>query len=409
MKKLLTIMALAVALAAPAALAQDGDGAKRHPNYTLIGRDAAQQSAESPLNPNFVPSAESKLSESGFWRGSYLPARLVGLVVADIDRDGRNEVVYATIKGLYAGRVEGQKLTQLAAYECGVGERLASADVLDADNDGQPEIFACMESEKARGTLVFHYAQGALAQVGDGPQPWFLRAVSGPGGARLLAGQKVAASGEAVFTGKVMTMSFDGQGVKSQGQMGAPKGANAFNFAFGRLGNQNAMMGALLKWPSEHLFLFEGANQAWESREEYGGTMTSLTPASANKNSGGNIKPLFLPSRLLVADIDRDGQNELIVAKNDRSGIPFMSNMRAFSGGTIEAFKYTNLSLTPFFRTRALPGPAVDYALADFNNNGTLDLVAAVVMEQESGMLQDGRSVIVAYEIAPAPAAPAGK
>jgi hypothetical protein len=37
--------------------------------------------------------------------------------------------------------------------------------------------------------------------------------------------------------------------------------------------------------------------------------------------------------------------------------------------------------------------------LADFRNNGTLSLVAAVVPQSKSGMLSEGLSLIVAYDI----------
>jgi hypothetical protein len=156
-------------------------------------------------------------------------------------------------------------------------------------------------------------------------------------------------------------------------------------------------MTAAIRFPSEHIFLYESKNRAWESRAEYGGTMTYLAPLNNRETSDRRRE--FLPTRLLIFDIDGDGQNELIVAKNDRGGVPFMSNQRDFSGGAIQAFKYQNLSLTPFFRTRTLPGAVADIQLADFRNNGTLSLVAAVVPQSKSGMLSEAMSLIVAYDL----------
>ncbi|MDR0354300.1 MAG: hypothetical protein LBJ64_00970, partial [Deltaproteobacteria bacterium] len=127
----------------------------------------------------------------------------------------------------------------------------------------------------------------------------------------------------------------------------------------------------------------------------YCGTVNHIT-LNISGESGRAVE--YLPSRILLADIDSDGANEVIVAKNNQGGIPFMKNLRAYNGGLIEAMKFSNLSLVPFFSSaNLLPGPAVDYQLADFDNNGTKDLVVAVVINPGSGMLQDGRSVIVAY------------
>ncbi len=401
----LILAALSFAAGPLEALAQEkAEGEKRHPSYNLIGRDA--QSAESPLNPNFVVAEEARLSESGFWRSAYIKDRLVGLVVTDIDRDGRNEVIYATIKGVYVTRHEGGRLVQLASYEVLNNEKLATLDVFNADRSGPDEIFAVIQNDALKGgSIVLQYENGALNRVAEGVVPWYLRVVEGSGG-RMLAGQKPAVSGDEVFSGGVMEMSFDGRKIESRGRMSVPEGANAFNFAHCRLGSSNRSMSVVLKWPSEHIILYDGGDRAWESREEYGGTMTVLEPPVTNYNtSGATPRRFFVPSRFIVSDIDRDGQNELIVAKNDRGGVAFMSNLRAFTSGAVQAFKYSNMSLTPFFRTRTLPGPAVDYALADFDNNGSLDMVVAVMMEHESGVAQDGRSVILAYEISPGPAA----
>jgi hypothetical protein len=129
--------------------------------------------------------------------------------------------------------------------------------------------------------------------------------------------------------------------------------------------------------------------------------MTYLAPQ--NHREASDRKREYLPTRLLLADIDGDGQNELIVAKNDRGGVPFMSNQRGFTSGVIQAFKYQNLSLTPVFRTRTLPGAVVDIQLADFKNNGTQNLVAAVLTQAKSGLLSEGLSLIVAYEISSGP------
>jgi hypothetical protein len=53
-----------------------------------------------------------------------------------------------------------------------------------------------------------------------------------------------------------------------------------------------------------------------------------------------------------------------------------------------------------------LPGPPVDYQLADLDNNGSKDLVAAVVINPGSGMVSDARSVIVSYNNLYAPGQP---
>ena len=393
---LLLLIALSLGVSS-AALADDNSQQKRHPSYNMMGRDATQNPT-SPLNPNFVEAPEARLSESGFWRSSYITESLIGLAVEDVDRDGQNEVIYASQRNIYVTRFTGGKLQHLAKYSVRPTDKIVSLDAFDVTGDGRMEIISSVQNEqKAAASIILSFNGSQLTPLAEN-LPWYLRVV-GPSGSRFLAGQKAGTNRNTFYSGNVMRVKYDNGKITSLGQVGLPSFVNLFNFTMGRLGSGGLQMTAAIKFPSEHIFLFEdGKNQAWESKEEYGGTMNYLEPSSG---AGENIPREYLPSRILLADIDGDGQNELIVAKNDRGGVAFMSKLRAFSGGAIQAFKYTNMSLTPFFRTRSLPGPGVDYALADFNNNGTLDLVVAVVTEQKSGMMAEGRSVIIAYELTP--------
>lgn len=393
--KLLLFISILMTVPAAAALAQNDDQ-KRHPSYNLMGRDAVQNPT-SPLNPNFVEAPEARLSESGFWRSSYINESLVGLVVDDIDRDGQNEVIYAGAHTIYVTRHAGGKLQQLASYSVRTTDTILSLDALDVDNDGRLEIICSVQNDKrSASSLILSFNGSTITPLAENIS-WYLRVV-GPKGSQFLAGQKPGSTPKSFYSGNVMRMAYSGGKVSSQGQVGLPPFINVFNFTMGRLGSGGIQMIAAIKFPSEHIFLFEGRNQAWESKEEYGGTMNYMDPIAGSDSDARE----YLPARMLLADIDGDGQNELIVAKNDRGGVAFMSKLRAFSGGAMQAFKYGNMSLTPFFRTRSLPGPGVDYALADFNNNGTIDLVVAVVTEQKSGMMKEGRSVIIAYELTPA-------
>jgi hypothetical protein len=369
----------------------------------MTGRDAP--SARSPLNPNFVVSEEAHMREGGFWRSSYINENLVGVTVADIDGDGLNEVVYVSEKNVWVTRFAGGALAQLAKHSVPATQRIASVDVFDVDGDGRLEIICSVQDENnAPASFILKFNDSALTPLAQ-RIPWYLRVV-GQGAGRFLAGQKAAAGGAQVYAGSVQRVTFDGSGITAQGAVGLPDHVNLFNFVQGRLGSGGALT-ASIRFPSEHIFLYENKNRVWESREEYGGTMTYLAPQ--NHRDTSDRKREYLPARLLLADIDGDGLNELIVAKNDRSGAAFMSNQRGFTNGVIQVFKYQNLSLTPFFRTRTLPGAVVDLQLADFKNDGGMNLLAAVLTQPKSGMMSEGQSLLVAYEISASGPAAAGK
>ena len=396
--KIITILALLGLIFSSVALAQNENKEKRHPSYNLIGRDAP--ATDSPLNPNFIATDESKLSEKGFWRSSYINEQIVGMVVEDIDSDGKSEIVYATLRNIYVSRVQGSALTNLASYALNPDEHVISVDALNLGGKGKDIIVSAQnDSNFKANSRILSFSGTELVEKASRLE-WFLRVISSPGG-KFLAGQKPSTQKNEVFNGSVRRMSFDGTNLTAGANISLPTNINLYDFSLVELGQSREPFIAGIKFPSEHIILYEGGSKVWESREEYGGTVNFMWPYTFGGGAEGNKNPkvTFIPSRFLCTDIDGDGQNELIVAKNDRGGVPFMHKQRAFNGGTIEAFKYANLALNPIFRTRRLPGAAVDYALVDFNNNGTMDLVAAVLVEPASGMMKGGRSILVAYEI----------
>ncbi|MDR2340168.1 MAG: VCBS repeat-containing protein [Deltaproteobacteria bacterium] len=367
--------------------------AKRHPSYSLRGVDEPI-SPDSVLNPSFVVSTEYKIAQSSIWRSSYIPERLVGLDVGDVDGDGKNEMVYATRRNVYVSRLDGGTYTVLANFAIPDNTTIIALDVFDANMDGRKEIFV---SAQKPGTAeanshVLAYNGGKTLEVLGKNINYYLRAV-GEEGKKSLIAQKPGTSTSESYSGGVFYASFDGGRISTSSKLNLPLGVDIYNFNMGTLGEERMQLTAFIKFPTEHLNLVDsGGGKVWESHDEYGGSINHIE----RLNYGDNNRNLdYLPTRIIIGDIDMDGTNEVIVAKNNLGGTRLFRNLRSFNSGSIEARKFVNLSLIPFFNSGNMQqGPAVDYQLADFDNNGTKDLVIAIVIDPGSGMMRDARSII---------------
>lgn len=407
----LAVLGLAVSVWAGTAWGQDRESGRRHPDYNLLmGRDAKDvASPDSPLNPNFImgPAAD-RTSVTQSWRSQHISERVVGLAVADLDGDGLNEVVYATTKSVYVARVEGAALKNLASHRVSLNDRLISLDLFDLNGDGRQEIVvSAQRNDLAPSGLVLQYSpgDGELQTVAENIN-WYMRVVNLAEGPRLL-GQRGSTKMRQAYEGNIQYLAFNGKIMSGSGAVKLPKKVDLYGFTQGLAGSPPQAITAAIKFPEEHLWLY-GLNdngKIWETTEEYGGTVNHIK----TKTGQGSYSNAYLSSRILLVDIDRDGQNEVVVAQNDRGGIAFMGNLRGFSGGSIVAFKLRNFTLSEYFRTNRLQGAAVDYQVADFNNNGTPDLVAAVVVEAGNGLFEEARSAIIAYELGSPSAQPAAR
>ncbi|MDR1051646.1 MAG: VCBS repeat-containing protein [Deltaproteobacteria bacterium] len=393
----LAVLALAAVLAAGAQAADEEKPKLRHPSYTLLGHDAPP-AEDSPLNPNFVISQENRVLEGSLWYGNFIDDRLVGLDVGDVDGDGLNEMVFATPGQIFLSRRNGELLEQLAVHPVAPSLTVLSVDLYDTDGDGKMEIIVSAQMNNSGGSsLILSYNGGKSLDVLADYLPWYLRVV-GPSGGRMLVAQKGGTTGNTAFTGNVMFASFAGGKLTVAQKVDLPFGVNLYNFNLGKMGRGSQNLIATVTFPEEHLRLYSGPTRndlVTESAADYCGTVNHIKINTSNE-AGREVE--YLPSRIIIADIDGDGGNEVILAKNNQGGVPFMKNLRSFNRGLIEAMKVSNLTLTPFFTSMdMIPGPAVDYQLADFDNNGTNDLVVAVVINPGSGMMQSGRSRIIAY------------
>jgi hypothetical protein len=369
--------------------------AKRHPSYSLRGVDEPTN-PDSLLNPNFLVSTESKIAESSLWRSSYIPERLVGLDVGDVDNDGKNEMVYVTNRNVYLAKFDGNNLTQLANFALPVNSTIISVDLYDSDMDSRREIFVSAQKNGTAeaNTHVLSYNGGKTLAVLASDVNYYVRVI-GVEGKKVLVAQKPGTNASETFSGSVAYASFSNGAISINSKVDLPLGVNIYNFNMGDLGAEHLNLTSYIRFPTEHLVLIDtGGGKVWESHDEYGGSTNHIERLTYGDNEQNND---YLPTRILFADIDNDGANELIVAKNNQGGSRLFKNLRSFNSGSIEARKFVNLSLIPFFNSaHLLPGAAADYQLADFDNNGTKDLVVGVVIEPGGGM-SSARSIIFSY------------
>jgi hypothetical protein len=104
--------------------------------------------------------------------------------------------------------------------------------------------------------------------------------------------------------------------------------------------------------------------------------------------------------RLLVTDANGDGENEMIVVKNHDVAREHLEQFRKFTNAHFESKTWDGLGMQTRWRTRKISGFIRDYILGDFDNDGKIELVAAVILSEGSVVLiTEPKSTIIAYEL----------
>jgi hypothetical protein len=134
----------------------------------------------------------------------------------------------------------------------------------------------------------------------------------------------------------------------------------------------------------------------WKGSEVYGGS--SLYYAADITNPGDVENKRYLPMRILVRNNGANGKSEVIAVKNYEL-MKRKWERRHFTDAHVESFSWDGLGMVTNWKTRKFPGHIRDFAVADFDNDGKDELVAAVILKEGSAVMTTPKTTIIAYEV----------
>jgi TolB-like protein len=116
----------------------------------------------------------------------------------------------------------------------------------------------------------------------------------------------------------------------------------------------------------------------------------------------------YLSPRILVDDLDNDENPEVYIFSNKDYAGKALPDVRVFKNGQIDALFWDQIGLYNLWRTRRMKGHISDMAIADIDGDGQKELVFANVVDIPSAInLEQGKSVIYAWKPKKGEAAPA--
>ncbi|MDO8942272.1 MAG: hypothetical protein Q7U75_03765, partial [Desulfobacterales bacterium] len=142
----------------------------------------------------------------------------------------------------------------------------------------------------------------------------------------------------------------------------------------------------------------EAGKEEWKSAERYGGS--TLHTLGNIDDQGQTERPIYLPMRLMALKPDKDGKSQVLAIRNfdiaDRKAEVF----RVFNEAQIIGFGWDGLGLVSEWRTRKMTGCIRDFALGDFDNDGELEMVCALVLDEGRLMTTTPKSTVIALKFA---------
>jgi len=357
------------------------------------------------------------------WKSQKLDHALFGLDVGDIFGDGTKELVAMSRDKIFVYRYKPEGLEQLTVYRGAKDDRFLWVSVADLNQNGRDEIFVTSQKKgKEFKTKVYSSVlewDGEKFSLLATELEYYLRVVRVPGEPPKLLGQKSANDGS--FLPEIHNLVWSNSGLTPGGVILLPESADIYNSRLGDITGVGKSETVLID-PKRYLVLADSLGRPfWRSTESYGATENYIEvdiPAKdipqpiddlkgdayrfapiRDKREGVNY--LYLPSPMLLTDLNRDNRLEVIVTHN-LSGLGQLTGSREYSKGEIISLTWGGSGMLENWKTGKIESDISSLQVGDLNGDGIEELIVGTTESGGIRGLWGGKSsVILMYELTP--------
>jgi len=294
------------------------------------------------------------------FRSKSITGEAMDINSGDLDGDGQEEILVLTSEALKLYRNDKGAFRMLATIDLPNYLRYHAVTMGDVNHNGLQEIYLSASNGDNPYSTVMEWNGRKITTLLDNA-PWYLATIAVPGQAPILVGQNRLAS--EFGGGDIFQMQWTSAGNISAGQqLSLPKGTNIFDFTLADI-NGDGSKETLVISRGNRLQVYDASGSlVWTSPDLIGasnkffGTLTSINNSvNAEKDS------TWIHTRIVIADLDLDGVNDVLVGKNRVETVRFMPNLRYFDGASLAAYQWKEGGMTRLWETRTIPGYIINY------------------------------------------------
>lgn len=314
-----------------------------------------------------------------------VPVDMRVLAVGDVTGDGQKEILLLAGSSLRLFGIRENSLVQVA--ETSLSRDLAShaLNLADLDGDGKEEIYISATDGLYVSSMIMNYQPGAGFQVIADNIRWYLRPLLVPGKGWQLAGQQRGIARVDLVRPGVSLITLDAGNKVIEGErIALPSSVNLFDFTYVDL-DGDGFHEIVAVDQKEKLRVYSPGNELmWVSKDNFAGSKIYLGPPrggiGAEKqqrnftpNEDAERELIFVPGRIVVTDIDKDGKEEIVVSEGSKGGLSLFNRLRFYDSGTVVSLAWTGAALTESWRTGNFKGYVAGYGFTMLDKTQLLE------------------------------------
>ena len=350
---------------------------------------------EDPNTGGFINLQQT--SQKGFQTHLKFKGQINAMAVGDLEKDGNIKVVTATDYEIFIHKMEGNRLLLDKKLEFNSIHRIISLDIADINKNGYPEIFVTSLNIQREGlnSFVLEYNGSKFITLTD-DESYYFRVTDGPDNGKILLGQRYAAH---PYNGKIYTMKAMGKGYVKDKKLRMPRRTSVLSLVKGEVTQKDAEEYVMINEQGRLTVVTGSGRIDWEGNKKFGGTAHYFLLPRNDSDATYQERVYFNP-RILFYDIEDDGKKEIFAVRNEEFGGGAFGRYKRFTKGSLEILSWNGIALAPVAKTRTVQGWISDFAIADIDGDGQNELVVSVVGKSKIAIGQKGiSSNMISYKL----------
>lgn len=362
--------------------------------YRAVATDTAQTTGSNSGIQGFTTVHPEAAYKKGLYTGTVIGSEIAGFqakaigvkrklsfegeitafTVEDVNGDGEQEIFTLEGNNLSVYRIIGRKISKVASVGLSSRLRIHALNIADINRDGKFEIYLSATDGLNITSLIMSWSEAGGFTTLARNIPWYIRPMYIPKLGVQLAGQQRGVEKINLVRSGVQLLEIDENYTLLKGKkLPLPSSINLFDFTYGDI-DGDGYHELLVIDDHENLKVYSPSNELiWISNRKFGGSKTYLGPSqgtAVNERDNFNFTVdedadrdlIFVPGRISVTDINRDGKDEVVVTENSMSTFGFFKRMRPYKAGMVVGLVWSNDEFVEAWRTGRYRGYLADYS-----------------------------------------------
>ena len=318
----------------------------------------------------------SPLTPGGLGAGTFASRKTVDIEVimesmelGDLDGDGHLDAVLAGKDKLGIFRLDGMRLSGVAEIMAPPSSRVLSLGLADLNCNGKSEIYVTAVS--GEGPVAFGLEwDGSQFVYLFKDEKWFINVMYMEGQGFVLAGQEPGEDGR--FAPGIYRLKVISQVIQQREEFPVPEFVNIFDFSMADLDGDGSEEIVLLDQDRILKVMDTAGDVLWQSTGPYGGSIEMSLDGDADER-------WFLPTRILVADMNYDQLPDIILKQNTAGDPEEIEKPEGFSQGTLYGMSWDGTALITIWQSQEIMGYISGYQFFAGDGYQPAQLYAGVV------------------------------